>query len=385
LADDYLKELVETLFTNKRSITRRIENSLVWREQFAKYLADLDGRIGPRVRNIRAAKHRHESQSKPRGRFCLYLDAYVAVAEHMIADRDADIRHDAVAFLSFLTDETLVQTAMLADASDEGLFFTRACDDEDTDPAELQSTVRRFITKLECLFVEGRCVDLPGYTSYMLESLTRTRVVRIKRDVVRSFGGARPAQEVIDVCIGRMRSFVKVAIAVTVAEFPNYELCASFRIFSLEGQRTTSHSSSPDDETAMCMKRLCKFFDADLDKFAVQFDANYKVAFAHRRETGCTNIEAWRHAVKSPKHTIHNHPSHELLKILLRYVAYSVSTARIESNFSQYKRCFGEQGLLADEHVEERVAKMVLTPVLPGVLARAQAMLKVIVSVGCAI
>lgn len=261
---------------------------------------------------------------------------------------------------------------MLADASDQGLFFTRVCDDEDTDPAELQSTVRRFVAKLECLFVEGRCVDLPGYTSYMLESLSSgARVVRLKRDVVRSFGGARPSQEVIDVCLGRMRSYVKVAIAVTVAEFPNYELCSSFRVFSLEGHRAIRSHASKD--TTMCIERLCKFFGFEVGKFTAQLEESYKVAFAHRQNTGCTNMQAWVHAVKDPKHAIETHPHKALLKILLRYVAYSVSTARVESNFSQYKRCFGEQGLLGSEDTEERMAKLVLTPIDPGIVKRAQA------------
>ena len=41
-----MKELVDTLFTKKRSITQRIEHSLVWRSEFSRYVQDIDDKIG---------------------------------------------------------------------------------------------------------------------------------------------------------------------------------------------------------------------------------------------------------------------------------------------------------------------------------------------------
>ena len=81
-SDDYLHEIVGTLFTNRSSITQRIEHSLVWREQFAKHVQEVDDQVGNGVKNVKAAKHRHESSAKPRGRFVLYMDAYIVLAQY---------------------------------------------------------------------------------------------------------------------------------------------------------------------------------------------------------------------------------------------------------------------------------------------------------------
>ena len=76
--------------------------------------------------------------------------------------------------------------AILADASDEGLFFTRILDCEETDTAQLQDAVRNFIGRLEMLFTEKKCLELPGYASFMLKSLARPRVLR---NLHRTIGG----------------------------------------------------------------------------------------------------------------------------------------------------------------------------------------------------
>ena len=57
---------------------------------------------------------------------------------------------------------------MLADAADEALAFTRQLDDENAGSGELSAIMERFMTALRALFLEGRRVDLPGFTSHML-------------------------------------------------------------------------------------------------------------------------------------------------------------------------------------------------------------------------
>ena len=96
----------------------------------------------------------------------LYLDAYLAVAEEMVASASA-VKSQAKDFLEFLSTEVLVQAAMLADAADECLLFTRQLDDEDTDSAKLNDEVAEYLDRLQCLFTDGQCVSLPGYTSFM--------------------------------------------------------------------------------------------------------------------------------------------------------------------------------------------------------------------------
>ena len=59
---------------------------------------------------------------------------------------------------------------MLADAAHEASAFTRQLGDENVDPGELSAIVEPFLTALRVLFLEGRCVDLPGFTSHMLDT-----------------------------------------------------------------------------------------------------------------------------------------------------------------------------------------------------------------------
>ncbi|MCP4241590.1 MAG: hypothetical protein GY772_13595 [bacterium] len=54
------------------------------------------------------------------------------------------------------------------------------------------------------------------------------------------------------------------------------------------------------------------------------------------------------------------HPSDALTKVLLRYLLYASSTAKVEQSFSVLRRTFGEQGLHSAEEAESRTAMLVL-------------------------
>ena len=97
------------------------------------------------VKNVRAAKHCHESAAQPRGRFVLLMDAYIQVAVRMLHARDDSTQKHAQAFLAFLNEEVALQRAMLAGATDEGLTFTRILDEEGTDAAQMQVHAEDFI------------------------------------------------------------------------------------------------------------------------------------------------------------------------------------------------------------------------------------------------
>eukprot|EP00974_Lingulodinium_polyedra_P023352 2254959-Lingulodinium_polyedra.AAC.1 len=64
----------------------------------------MEGKVAS-IKNVRAAKHRHESQSKPKGRFCLFMPAFVNVAEAMAISRDGQEQEDARSFLRFISED----------------------------------------------------------------------------------------------------------------------------------------------------------------------------------------------------------------------------------------------------------------------------------------
>ena len=349
--DEYLKTLVDVFFTNRDSIVQRIEHSVIWRNSFEGYMQDIDNRVG-HVRNVRAAKHRHESYAKPRGRFVLYMDAFITVAEHMSADRSGAEREGANRFLMFLNEESAMAAAMLADAADEGLLFTRILDNEDTDAAELQDIVGRFIRRLELLFVEGGCMKLPGYTEFMASSLKRVRVLRLPGGRTKSFGGpAAPSIETVQSCLMRMQSYTKLAVAARIAEFPSHDLCSAFRIFDLMKGKSVGSSQGmagplPDqlpelgrlapagpgkpisslswvlpDGLAEPIKRLTKFFKVDRGLFVTQF-TEHRIIAHHFAAHGASTVDAWHAAVRKTQAAAHRpgrrHADEQLIVILQR-------------------------------------------------------------------
>ena len=73
----------DTILDN-RSIVQKIWHSHMFTTWFEQHATALDGR---RVRNLRAAKHRFESYSKPLGRLILWLPAVLATAHDIAVKR----------------------------------------------------------------------------------------------------------------------------------------------------------------------------------------------------------------------------------------------------------------------------------------------------------
>ena len=149
--DPTLKLIDDKLFKSRNSLVQRIHHSMVWRTELERYIIEMEQREAT-VKNVKAAKHRHESEAKPKGRFCLFMPAFIQVASCMALCREGEEKTDARDFLRFTTEEVCIQVAMMADAADEGLLFTRELDSEETDAAEMTFRVKLFMAKLEYLF-----------------------------------------------------------------------------------------------------------------------------------------------------------------------------------------------------------------------------------------
>ena len=363
-ADPFLQEIHNKLISSKASISQILHNSTtLWGPRFAARIKELDNHVGLEVRNVRACKHRHESFAKPAGRFVLYLDAYLAVAEEMVASSSA-VKNQAGDFLEFLSTEVLVQAAMLADAADECLLFTRQLDDEDTDSAKLNDEVAEYLDRLQCLFTDGQCVSLPGYTSFMLTNLERsTRAVRVGNGTIITLGCPHGVpRSIINQCLARMGSFTVVAKEVLEAEFPSYDLNRAFCIFNLasSGGGLTPHSSMPE-EVSSNFRRLAQAFNVDVFELVGQYNDHLPMARRVKMLTNSSNQDAWSAALhKTQRHSKSSHPAGALFPVLQRYLCYTVSTAKVEQSFSKLKRVMGEQCLGGSATFEARLAKVVL-------------------------
>ena len=388
-ADAFLTELVDKLFKGKRSVSQVIHNSHVWTQYFGGYAQDVEDKVGAGIKNVKAAKHRHESAAKPRGRFVLFMDAYIQTAIHMLHGNGDEARRSGEEFLAYLTDEVCVQAAMLADASDEGLLFTRVLDDEGTDPAQMQVEAEDFIRTLQCMFVEKQCVDLPGtYTHFMLSSLQRPRVFSPGRGAPeRRLGGQTVPDDVLDRCLQCMVCYVKLAVAVTAAEFPSFDIFCAFQAFHLQTRETllanapngagdavlerTRATRNGNDARRACdgelrrhLDKLAHFFKVDGVALREQYAALRPCAQRHKSATQCDNATAWREAVRrfssTHKTLDEKHPHKDIIHVLMRYVCFSISTAAVEPNFAVFKRTFGDQGLGGGNDFENRMAKLII-------------------------
>lgn len=363
-ADPFLQEIHNKLISSKASISQILHNSTtLWGPRFAARIKELDDHIGIEVRNVRACKHRHESFAKPSGRFVLYLDAYLSVAEEMAASTSA-VKAHAKSFIEFLSTEVLVQAAMLADAADECLQFTRQLDNEDTDSAALNEEVGQYMERLTLLFTQGQCITLPGYTSFMLKNLQRCRAIRLDGTIVTLGCPHGVPQSIINQCLARMRSFTVVAQEVLAAEFPSYDLNRAFCIFNLAaGGGLTPHTSPEDmpDSVSRHFRRLAQSFNVDLFELVAQYNDHFGLANRAKMLSGCSNHDAWRDALqKTQRHSKKSHPAGALVPVLQRYLCYTVSTAKVEQSFSKLKRVLGEQCLGGSATFEARLVKVVL-------------------------
>jgi hypothetical protein len=378
--DVFLVELVDNLFKGKHSITQLIHHSHVWSAHFASYVQDVENKVGQGIKNVKGAKHRHESAAKPRGRLVLYMDAYIQTAIHMLHGRHDEVGKHASEFLGYLNEEVALQAAMLADATDEGLLFTRALDNEDTDPAELQVMVENFLTTLQSLFDDQECINVEGtYTHFMMASLaSRPRVFAPTRNGQETRLGGKPVSaDVVTRCLNRMVRYVKLATAVTCAEFPNFDLSCAFQVFNLQTRELVlanpraarrHYARSASDETMVTrhnLQTLARFFGVNVDVLSCQFNQLRVCAQTTRTSTECDNASAWREAVRrhSTGHATLNekHPFYCIIYVLMRYVCFSMSTAAVEQSFQVFKRTFGEQGLGGSSNFENRMVKLILS------------------------
>ena len=171
------------------------------------------------MKNLKASKHRFESFQKPLGRMMLWLPAYLSTVQQIIAEREgSQVATTLKHWVRHLTAEKLLMLAMMSDASDEGLCLIRHVDDESTDIASLQGLVAQFLERVQVLFGNGACLELPGYTNHIMKVLEKG-VHIMAGDRLTSL--VVPGHTSIQRCLQKMQCWMKLARAVLQAEFPD--------------------------------------------------------------------------------------------------------------------------------------------------------------------
>eukprot|EP00959_Pyramimonas_sp_CCMP1952_P358719 7511179-Pyramimonas_sp.AAC.2 len=208
------------------AISRMVHNSVHLRQMFNMYVKQhSNGVVNSACTNMRAAKHRFESFQKPIGRTCLHLHACIRTALHIwLHSNNPDAKDRAKKWLLWINCERCLMAAMMADASDQAMALTRSMDTEKLDPASLNAEIHAFNLSITALFCENQCLVVFGYTSTMLALLKKQLVWQVGNEtcVLGDESGVR--DDVIERCLGRMRSWIILARASLRAEFPSWEI-----------------------------------------------------------------------------------------------------------------------------------------------------------------
>lgn len=321
------------------SIVQKIWNSHVFTSWFERHCDDMKAAHG-KVKNLRAAKHRFESFTKPLGRAILWLPALLATAHDIAVQREgAPEGQVAQTWLQSVTSECLVTLAMLADAGDEGLALVRQVDDEQTDIASLQRIVAEFLDRARFLWQENGCLTSEGYTKHCLELLAEglpiivvTGAHRASTKVLRKPGWASLEQ-----CLRRMRCWFRLAEETLQAEFPHCHLLRAFSVFDVEDAATECLSVP----ARAGLHKLAAVLNVDGDALCAELSDHRPIAAAIAREKGCDNRRAWQIAVQRTQMTRASkevHPATALIAALQRYLAWTCSSSGVEQNFSIAER-----------------------------------------------
>ena len=314
--------------------------------------------IGDSIRDFAYAPQRYTSESKSLCRLVLTFDAACAVLAQVPLIRGATSAEGQACLetMAFLSDEVALQLAMLGDVALQLAGVVRECDRSDVDEAELPAELERHILIMRRLFCDGAVVEFQSLTKVMLQILStpRTFIILGRPKTIGSLTGVNP--EVVYACLRRMQAFVALASQVIAAEFPHFDIVASFRVFALSdrgrgnsepslaataGQGSSAGTAGPqnlaataklrrDQET--CLKRLAQVVGVCSFDLVHQFQSIEPYACQLFKQQSTSNLHAWSTAVHKMKKT---RPVGALLEVLIRYAAWVASSSDVERTFAK--------------------------------------------------
>ncbi len=128
-----------------------------------------DGAVSTKFGNLRAAKHRLESEMTPLSRAVVNLSALMLFAVGLSELKRGE--HEGQAADTFLTTSTPTVFLIMAGAGVEALDFIRALDTERLPVSDVHDLVRDFLDRITWLFHNDGCLHIPGRTACVIEWL----------------------------------------------------------------------------------------------------------------------------------------------------------------------------------------------------------------------
>jgi hypothetical protein len=242
----------------------------------------------------------------------------------------------------------LLLLAMLADAGDEGIIVIRSVDTERANPSEIACDIATFVARIQYLFMEGHCVE-HGYTNIMLGFLKRGIIYTVNGTALQCGSPGGVPDSVIKECLLHMKCWVRLAVAVCSAEFPEFTLLSSMSSLKLHtgvGDQVPRHESLSvvgheclNFEKQVC--RLAEFFEQPCDQLMSQLIDVKGLATTIKSMGGArTDKAAYKLAVEryERKHNLQRHPTDVVKVILIRWIGWVISSSGVEQNFTHFAR-----------------------------------------------
>ena len=197
-------------------------------------------------------------------------------------------------------------------------------------PAEF----RMHSTIIDRMFKDRQVMAANSITKLMLGTIKRPRAYLIRGRAKTVGGLQQPSAAVIDTCFRRMVKFADRVRAVLAAEFPAFDVLASFRVFSCSASQRSDAGAGVaatvalDEDRIMCLRRLAQCLELDEDKLIAEYNTIAPFARSYFRHHDCSNHEAWATALKSRGSRLQQLDT--MRAALCRYGAWVASSADTE-------------------------------------------------------
>ena len=313
-SDVFTDEVVETLVYAKESLGMIISNS----EEFGRWLkANLQhpdcqsshcnsAAVASSIR-----KHRWDTMYVPLAQAVVRRRAMVRTAIQISIARKKEFAGNcADYFLLFVSGtpgiKRLLLLAMLTDAADESMLVLRAQDKKISNPADTAFWISTYISRIQTLFLEEKCLQL-GYTKIMMDELQKPLVYVVKGSALQSGSRAGASHDDVQFCLDKMKCWARLAIATARAEFPDFGILHAMSIFSLRPKDlTNAHRHDSDnivsagtDDVDDKIKTLADAFGVDLSELTLQYLSVQPAAQAIFNDTkSFDDRAAWRDALQ---------------------------------------------------------------------------------------
>ena len=353
--DTYLSAIIHQFIEKTNSITKIITFKPFFKDLYVKNREHCkeEIEISTRIRDMAYAPQRYHSECSVIVRSCITFDAVMVTAAQVIAIRGATSPEGAacVELFSFATPEVGVQLGMLGDASFEMYRLVSFLDTDGLDEGEALGRIEHFEAVTRRLFIDGQCLHTPGLTGVMLRTMGRARTHVISGKPVTLGNDEGVSNDIKTRCCQRMANWVHLTTCVIAAEFPTWDLLASFKVFALDGKKKVEAAAVLSDQSKDLLCRLAQVIGLRSTDLISEF-ANFEPMATKLKATNFdTNLDAWAAAIARTSSRSKD-SAEALIQCLARYGAWTSSESNVERGFARslaVKQCHSEDTFTSRE------------------------------------